>query len=128
VLVNATRLRARGLREMREVLALSRQVQAQLATSPGFLGGRLLVDRRLCAWTVTTWSDPASLRAFGRAHAEVAAQGERLVADLGMTSWREPDGPPPSWDAVCARWPAVPPPALGLPLVLPPSGVPVPVP
>jgi len=128
VLVNATRLRARGLRELREVLSLSRQVQAQLATSPGFLGGRLLVDRRLCAWTVTTWSDPACLRAFGRAHAEVATQGGRLVTELGTTTWREPDAAPPDWDAVSAHLPTVPQPALGLPLSLPPSGVPAPAP
>ena len=124
MLVTATRLQARGLRELREVLSLSRQVQAQLATSPGFLGGRLLVDRRLAAWTLTTWTDAASLRAFGRDHAEVAAQGDRLASALELTTWREPDGPPPAWAAVRARWTSVRPPALGGRLLIRPSGLP----
>lgn len=121
--VTATRLQARGLRELREVLALSRQVERQLATAPGFLGGRLLVDRRLTAWTLSTWADRAALQEFGRSHAAVAAQGERLASAMDLTVWAQRSGPPPSWDEVRTRWSAVRPPAAGLHLTLPPSRV-----
>jgi heme-degrading monooxygenase HmoA len=38
--------------------------QRQIAHADGFLGGRLLVDKRNTYWTLTTWQTEAAMKKF----------------------------------------------------------------
>ena len=122
--VTVTRLRARaGAQD--EVMGLTDRVVAQLGTAPGFLGGRLILDGS-DAWAVTLCADAASLRAWGAAHAQVAAQGPRLADVLELTAWRAPAERLPGWDEVRAQWPHGAGPGEGLAGDLPAAAAPVP--
>jgi hypothetical protein len=112
MLVVVTRMQARGLSAAREALGLTGTVLRDLP--PGFQGGRLRVDRRLALWTITGWTDAASLAGFREAHRPVAARGPELATALESTGWQQDDPRLPSWREVPRRWPAVVPPALGL--------------
>ena len=112
MLVVVTRLQARDVRATREVVRRTREVVAQLQEQPGFLGGRLLVDRRRAAWTVTGWADRAALVAFREVHAPVAARIDEVATDAATTAWVAEELP--SWAEVGRRWTAVPGPRAGL--------------
>jgi hypothetical protein len=119
VLVVVTRLQSRSLSATAEVGRLSQQVVAQLSAVPGFVGGRLLLDRRGGAWTITGWTDRSALDGFRTAHADVAARLDEVASDSASTAWVA-DGLP-SWAEVGRRWTAVPPPSLGLRATIAPA-------
>jgi hypothetical protein len=121
VLVVVTRLSPRGLSGLRAAVALSGTVVEQLADLPGFRGGRLLVDRRRDLWTLTTWSDRASLAAFGALHAPVAARIDDLASASTTSGWQQAADDVPGWAQVRARWTDGRGPARGLSRVLAPG-------
>ena len=123
MLVVVTRLQAKGATGVAAVGRLSMEVLAQLRTQPGFLGGRLLVEPRGAAWTVTGWADRTSLDGFRSAHAPVAAQLDRVASASASTAWTAEALP--SWAEVGRRWTAVPRPRAGMRLPVPPADVPV---
>lgn len=112
VLIVVTRLQARDLRRLGALARLSSEVLGQLRTCPGFLAGRLLLDRRGAAWTMTGWADRPSLDAFRTAHAPVAARVDEVASASASTAWTAASLP--SWPEVGRRWTAVPRPAAGL--------------
>ena len=115
-IVVATRLEARGLRSLWPLTRLTAQVARQLRSTPGFLGGALLMETRLrpAAWTVSVWADRASLSAFREAHQPVAAHGEEIADVLATTAWLAVDDNVPTWGEVHRHWPSVPAPRRGL--------------
>ena len=121
MLVVVTRLSPRGVRGLRAALPLSESVVRQLADLPRFLGGRLLVDRRRDLWTLTTWSDRASLAAFSALHAPVAARIDDVAVGAATAGWQQEAAEVPTWAAVRERWTDGRGPARGLSRPLPPS-------
>lgn len=126
MLIVVTRLQGKGVAATATVGRWSGEVLAQLAARPGFLGGRLLIDRRCAAWTLTAWSDRASLDGFRKEHAPVAARLGEVAVDSASTAWTADDVP--SWREVGRRWTSVVPPGAGLRKTVPPSGVATPRP
>ena len=104
MLVVVTRLSPRGLSGLRAANVLVAPVLAQLDGLPGFAGGRLLVDRRLVLWTLTTWRDRAALAAFRELHAPVAARIDEVADSSATTAWQSTDERLPGWSEVRARW------------------------
>lgn len=104
MLVVVTRLSPRGLSGLRASLTLSGTVVEQLSDLPGFRGGRLLVDHRRDMWTLTTWSDRASLAAFGALHAPVMARIDDVAVASATSGWRQDADEVPGWAEVRARW------------------------
>ena len=111
VLIVVTRLQADGLRSLRKVATLSGEVVADLRTRPGYRGGRLLLDRRKAAWTMTGWVDRAALEDFRTAHGPMAARIDEVATAADTTAWVAELLPP--WTEVGSRWPAVLAPARG---------------
>jgi hypothetical protein len=93
-----TRLRTRGLRGVRAVLRTTEQVLDDCRAVPGFLGGRLAIDRHGDAWTLTVWESPEAVRAFGVRHAPVAATLDDVASESVMRAFRQPGRLVPSWD------------------------------
>ena len=121
MLVVVTRLSPRGLAGLRAALALSGSVVEQLAALPGFRGGRLLVDLRRDLWTLTTWSDRASLAAFGALHAPVAGRIDDVAVASATAAWQQEAADLPAWAEVRSRWTDGRGPARGLSRPLPPG-------
>jgi hypothetical protein len=121
VLVVVTRLSPDGLRGLRAGLALGETAVRQLAGLPGFRGGRLLVDRRRDLWTLTTWTDRASLATFAGLHAPVAARIGEVAVASATSGWQQESDELPTWAAVRERWTAGRGPARGLSRPLPPG-------
>lgn len=121
MLVVATRLSPRGLSGLRATVSLSQTVVEQLADLPGFRGGRLLIDHRRDLWTVTTWSDRASLAAFGALHAPVVARIDDVARSSSTTGWRQDAHEVPTWSQVRTRWTDGRGPGRGVGRPLPPS-------
>jgi hypothetical protein len=119
MLVVITRLSPRGLSGLRAAMTLSGTVVEQLAHLPGFLGGRLLVDHRRDLWTLTTWSDRASLAAFGALHAPVMARIDEVAVASATSGWRS--DALPTWAEVRSRWTDGRGPGRGLGRPLPPG-------
>jgi hypothetical protein len=71
--ISATRLRLRRLRFLPAFLRATEAVVVQMRTAPGFLGGRVLVERRLTFWTWSAWNRGDDMRAFRDAGAHRAA-------------------------------------------------------
>jgi hypothetical protein len=95
--VVVTRLDPRGPAGLRRVLRTTGQVVADCRAVPGFLGGRVAVDRRGRAWTLTVWESPAALRLFGARHAAVAATIDEVAWDSDITAFRQEGTAVPSW-------------------------------
>ena len=121
MLVVVTHLSPRGLRGLRAALSQSEGVVRQLIELPGFRGGRVLVDRRRDLWTLTTWSDRASLASFRSLHAPVAARIDEVADGSAVLGWQQGTDEVPSWAAVRERWTDGPGPARGLSRPLPPG-------
>ena len=121
MLVVVTRLQAKDVRSTAEVGRRTGEVLEQLRVQPGFLGGRLLIDRRQAAWTVTGWADRASLAAFREVHAPVAGRIDEVASGSATTAWVA--DALPSWAEVARRWTTVPKPGLGLRASIAPAGL-----
>lgn len=98
-----TRLQPRGVRGLRGVLRQTGQVVQDCQAVDGFLGGRLAVDARGRAWTLTVWASPAALREFGRRHAPVAAGLDAVATASASTAFRQDGAAVPSWADAAAR-------------------------
>lgn len=96
-MVVLTRLRARGVRGVRVVLRTTDAVLTDCRAVPGFLGGRLAIDRHGQAWTLTVWETPGALRAFGIRHAPLAATVDDVASDSVMRAFRQSGQLVPSW-------------------------------
>ena len=97
-----TRLRTRGLPGVRAVLRTTGQVLADCRSVPGFLGGRLAIDRRGDAWTLTAWESAAAVRAFGARHAPIAATIDDVASESVMRAFRHEGRAVPSWTQAAA--------------------------
>ena len=121
MLVVVTRLSPRGLSGLRAALSLSGTVVEQLADLPGFLGGRLLLDSRRDLWTLTTWTDRASLAAFTALHGPVMARIDEVAVASATSGWRQDAVEVPGWPEVRRRWTDGRGPGRGLTRPLPPG-------
>lgn len=62
--ISVTRLRPRGIRFIPMVAFHTWRSRRQLQGAPGFIGGYLASGPKLALWTVTVWTDEASMRAY----------------------------------------------------------------
>ncbi|WP_395646410.1 antibiotic biosynthesis monooxygenase [Terricaulis sp.] len=59
-----TRLRLRSIFSLGAFAKETREISAQLATAPGFLGGAVLAEGRLVFWTRSAWESLDAMKAF----------------------------------------------------------------
>lgn len=101
--VVVTRLETTGLSGVRGVLRATAAVVADCQAVPGFLGGRLAIDPRGNAWTLTVWDSPSALRAFGIRHGPVAATIDEVARSSDMAAFRQDGRSIPSWAQAAAH-------------------------
>lgn len=96
--VSVTRLRPRKLRFLSSILLHSWRSIRQIRGSAGFRGGYLAYGPSMALWTVTLWSEEASMRAFRNAAAHMRAMPVLLEAcdEASVTHWTTDDPNLPS--------------------------------
>jgi hypothetical protein len=71
--ISVTRLRPRSIRFLPGVLLHSWRSRNQLQRARGFIGGYLAAGPKFTLWTVTLWSDEASMRNYRNQSAHLSA-------------------------------------------------------
>ena len=71
--VSLTRLRIRALWFMLGFAFHALRSNRQVRSTPGFLGGSLLLDRKRTFWTMTAWDSEEAMRAYRTSGAHKAA-------------------------------------------------------
>ena len=101
--ISATRLRLRKLWYLPAFLAANQHINAQARAAAGFLGGKILVDRRLTFWTCTLWESDAAMKAFRDtgAHREAMPKLALWCDEAMVAQWQ--GEVIPSWADVHAR-------------------------
>lgn len=61
---SVTRLRVRSMRYLPSFLWQTFLIQRQAQRTPGFLGGRLLIDAHSTYWTLTAWETERAMKVF----------------------------------------------------------------
>ncbi len=97
--ISVTRLRVRRWIDLPPFLWWTRSAQSQVLKAPGFVGGRLLVDRHRTFWTLTAWENERAMKAYrgSGAHSQVMPKLMRWCDEAAYTHWEAADSQVPSW-------------------------------
>jgi len=103
--VSVTRLRVRSLFFLPFFLWQTRQSEAQVKKAPGFVGGRLLVDKHRTFWTLSVWESEKNMKAFrgSGAHAKVMPRLANWCDEAAYTHWETSDETIPTWPEAYQR-------------------------
>ena len=99
MLASVTRLRVRSAWFLPAFLWRTFQSQRQVERSPGFLGGRLLVDAHRTHWTLTVWQDEKAMKGFrgSGAHARVMKRLPEWCDEAAYSHWITAGDAIPTW-------------------------------
>jgi hypothetical protein len=77
----------------------------QVERSPGFLGGRLLVNAKNVFWTMTAWKDETAMNAYrtGGAHRRVMPKLLNWCNEAAVVHWNQEASELPSWQEAHLR-------------------------
>lgn len=98
-----TRLRIRHFTTLWPFVSETEKIVAQVAKSAGFLGGAVLVEGRMVAWTRTAWESEAAMKAFRDTDAHRVSMPKLVdwCDEACVAHW---EGEPASdWDEIHAR-------------------------
>ena len=98
-LISVTRLRVRSFLFLPGFLWDTLQSVRQVQRSPGFLGGRLLVNAGRVFWTMTTWQDESAMNAYrtGGAHRRAMPKLLNWCDEAAVVHWTQESPEIPEW-------------------------------
>src|SRR5271168_5422226 len=104
-LISVTRLRVRSWTYLPGFLWDTFQSVRQVQRSPGFLGGRLLVNSGRVFWTMTAWQDEAAMNAYRTSGAHRRAMPKLLnwCDEAAVVHWTQESSEIPFWHEVQQR-------------------------
>ncbi len=105
MLASVTRLRVRSAWFLPLFLWRTHQSQRQVQRSPGFVGGRLLVDSHRTYWTLTVWQDEKAMKSFRGlgAHGSVMKRLPQWCDEGAYAHWITADNAIPTWQEAYER-------------------------
>ena len=92
--ISVTRLRPRSIRFLPIIVLHTWRSRKQLKGAQGFLGGYLASGSRFALWTVTAWTDEASMRAYRNTGSHLRAM-PRLIDvcdEASVVHWTSENG------------------------------------
>lgn len=100
MLSSITRLRVRSIRFLPAFLWHAFQIQRQVERAAGFVGGRLLIDRKLTFWTLTVWENEKTMKQFRGtgAHVRVMSRLGNWCDEAAYAHWSQLGDAIPQWD------------------------------
>ena len=103
--VSVTRLRLRSVRFLLRLHWETWKIRRSLQKAPGFLRGKLLVDRKMAFWTMTIWRDVDSMLAFrdSPAHAAVMPKVGLWCDEASVVHWEAETDQLPTWKEAYRR-------------------------
>jgi heme-degrading monooxygenase HmoA len=103
--VSITRLRIRAVRFLPAFLVDTLLSARQVKRAEGYLGGRMLADRRQTYWTMTAWTDAAAMRAYMTAgpHRRAMPKLMRWCDQASIAHWVQDDATLPAWEEADRR-------------------------
>jgi hypothetical protein len=105
VLMSVTRLRVRSFIFLPQFLWNTFKSMRQVERSPGFLGGRLLVNAKNVFWTMTAWKDEAAMNPYriGGAHRRAMPKLLNWCNEAAVAHWTQESSEIPFWHEVPVR-------------------------
>ncbi|PRY11299.1 hypothetical protein CLV24_11194 [Pontibacter ummariensis] len=106
VFVSATRLRVSSVFHLPAFFLANEATVKQLSQSPGFLGGKELIDKHLTFWTLTRWQDAAAMKALRNAapHREAMQKLPLWCNEASYVHWTNDSRILISWATVHVKW------------------------
>src|SRR6185369_10375782 len=103
--VSVTRLRLRGWLFVPRFLFTNGPIARQLRKAPGFLAGSLMMDAHRTFWTISLWSDHASMLAFrnGGSHAKAMPKLAGWAEHTRVANWEQDETSLPGWATLYGR-------------------------
>ena len=103
--VSVTRLRPRSLRFLPTIAFHTWRSRRQLKRTKGFIGGYLGAGPKFALWTVTVWTDEASMRAYRNASSHLKAMPKLVesCAEASVVHWSTDNTLIPSPSEVAER-------------------------
>ncbi|MDJ0275454.1 DUF3291 domain-containing protein [Sphingomonas sp. 2R-10] len=103
--VSITRLRVRAIRFLPAFLIETWQSARQVRRAEGYLGGRMLADRRQTYWTMTAWTDAAAMRAYMTVgpHRRAMPKLMNWCDQASVAHWVQDDATLPDWNEADRR-------------------------
>lgn len=105
MLVSVTRLRVRSWKHLLLFLRDTVAIQRQVVRTPGFQGGRLLVDAHRTFWTMTVWDGEREMKAFrgSGSHAQAMPRLAIWCDEASYAHWTTTDSLIPDWPEAYER-------------------------
>jgi hypothetical protein len=102
IFVSVTRLKVRSLWYLPGFMRANETSVRQLLKTPGFEGGKELVDKNLVFWTVTTWADEAAMKVFRNSAAHRKAMQKLPVwcNEASYLHWQQAETVLPDWQTI----------------------------
>lgn len=99
MLASVTRLRVGSLLNLPAFFCTALLLQRQAKGSPGFVGGRLLIDNLRTYWTLTAWENEKSMKAFrgSGAHGRAMPKLFHWCDEASYAHWTCTDEMIPQW-------------------------------
>jgi heme-degrading monooxygenase HmoA len=99
MLVSVTRIRVRSVKFIPTFMWMNFLTARQIVRSPGFSGGRLLIDANRTFWTLTAWETEQNMKAFRGSGAHVRAMPRLLewCDESSYAHWTTTDAVVPAW-------------------------------
>ena len=103
--VSVTRLRIRSIRFLPAFLLNTQRTGGQIRAAAGFLGGELVVDRKLTFWTMTGWVDERAMLGYRNsgAHKAVMPKLIQWCDEAAAVHWTQEGAALPSWKEAHAK-------------------------
>lgn len=105
VFVSVTRLRVRSVSYLLLFLWRTFQVSRQTRVTPGFIGGRMLREKKNVFWTLTVWQDENAMRTFRSkgAHGRVMPKLMHWCDEAAYAHWTQATSQTPDWSEAHRR-------------------------
>jgi Domain of unknown function (DUF3291) len=99
MIASVTRLRVRSVLYLPAFLWMTFRSQRQVSRARGFLGGKLLIDRKHTYWTLTVWEDNRAMKNFrgSGAHAKVMPKLVEWCDEASYAHWAPANETIPEW-------------------------------